>query len=651
MADSDEGASLGVWIGLSIIAAVSFYCQAAVTEERFVPALNVVAIKFNIPDDVAGATLMAAGASSPELFSSIVSLFITHSALGLGTIVGSEIFNQLVICAGAVFSAKSGCLKLDPSILIREVGFYALSIGLLLYALRDKEPADDDELGGDHIFVNFSEAALLAGTYVLYVIVCANFQPIVDFVSSRGRGSRLKESGSSYGSFGSKSKRGSFHMPEGEPFVHKSFKCEPSKNFETQASLLSTQESGTLTSSKRSTLKSTIDAAKGLFSPTGSFLAQTLHLRSSSQSADSVHLFNYQIRTEKPSDHHSLYDTEVNTFSETLNCFLWQRSVFYTKALFCQHGWHLRWFTFTHSNVYSVPDKAESNRHIMNLPPFTSLEIDPDRLILKIPNPVEGKRDYYLLAPSRDIFDAVVDKCESIIDAREDKEGRQPIPQESRPGDVESGGDDDHTSLIEFPISGSLVDILFHILLFPLKALMHFTIPDVRHLDSEGNPVGGLGRAFMAILMCLVWLIIGSYAMVRSLEELADLMNIPDAVVGVTVSAAGTSLPNYVASRVAAQQGFGNMAVSNAFGSNTFNILVGLGWPWTLYIAFANNFQPYHGLRNDGILESVIILATVLLVFIIIMLTSKCTLYPWHGTFFLILYVAYLAFAIGQVYL
>ena len=60
----------------------------------FVPALNVLAVEFNIPDDVAGATLMAAGASSPELFSSIVSLFITHSALGLGTIVGSEIFNQ-----------------------------------------------------------------------------------------------------------------------------------------------------------------------------------------------------------------------------------------------------------------------------------------------------------------------------------------------------------------------------------------------------------------------------------------------------------------------------------------------------------------------------------------------------------------------------
>lgn len=50
---------------------------------------------------------MAAGASSPELFSSIVALFITHSSLGLGTIVGSEIFNQLIICAGAVFACKS----------------------------------------------------------------------------------------------------------------------------------------------------------------------------------------------------------------------------------------------------------------------------------------------------------------------------------------------------------------------------------------------------------------------------------------------------------------------------------------------------------------------------------------------------------------
>lgn len=45
--------------------------------------------------------------------------------------------------------------------------------------------------------------------------------------------------------------------------------------------------------------------------------------------------------------------------------------------------------------------------------------------------------------------------------------------------------------------------------------------------------------------------------MVASLEALADILNISNAVVGVTVSAAGTSLPNYVGSKVAAEKGFG----------------------------------------------------------------------------------------------
>lgn len=97
--------SLALWF---FLATVSFWMQAIVTEDRFVPALSVISEMFNIPDDVAGATLMAAGASSPELFSSFVALFVTHSALGLGTIVGSEIFNQLTICKFS-FETLSSC--------------------------------------------------------------------------------------------------------------------------------------------------------------------------------------------------------------------------------------------------------------------------------------------------------------------------------------------------------------------------------------------------------------------------------------------------------------------------------------------------------------------------------------------------------------
>eukprot|EP00586_Coscinodiscus_wailesii_P023861 CAMPEP_0172503458 /NCGR_PEP_ID=MMETSP1066-20121228/169349_1 /TAXON_ID=671091 /ORGANISM="Coscinodiscus wailesii, Strain CCMP2513" /LENGTH=72 /DNA_ID=CAMNT_0013279201 /DNA_START=30 /DNA_END=245 /DNA_ORIENTATION=+ len=58
--EEQDSATFIVWVLLIFCAVVSFWFQAVLTEERFVPALNVVSVKFNIPDDVAGATLMAA---------------------------------------------------------------------------------------------------------------------------------------------------------------------------------------------------------------------------------------------------------------------------------------------------------------------------------------------------------------------------------------------------------------------------------------------------------------------------------------------------------------------------------------------------------------------------------------------------------------
>ena len=114
----DTSSLLTLLVLPTLIASASFYFQALVTEEvsmqkrysikldiyfltieftliysfqRFVPALNVISKRLRISDDVAGATLMAAGASSPELFAALTSVFITHSALGIGTVVGSEV--------------------------------------------------------------------------------------------------------------------------------------------------------------------------------------------------------------------------------------------------------------------------------------------------------------------------------------------------------------------------------------------------------------------------------------------------------------------------------------------------------------------------------------------------------------------------------
>lgn len=92
------------------------------------------------------------------------------------------------------------------------------------------------------------------------------------------------------------------------------------------------------------------------------------------------------------------------------------------------------------------------------------------------------------------------------------------------------------------------------------------------------------------------------------------------------------------------------MAVSNAFGSNTFNIMVGLGLPWLLYTGFGTHFEAYHSLRDEGITQSVLILFTVLLVFVVLVIPNDFTLYRWHGVLFIALYVLYLLFVVGQVY-
>lgn len=78
--------------------------------------------------------------------------------------------------------------------------------------------------------------------------------------------------------------------------------------------------------------------------------------------------------------------------------------------------------------------------------------------------------------------------------------------------------------------------------------------------------------------------------------------------------------------------------------------MVGLGLPWMLYTSFGTNFEPYNGLKDDNILESIVILAAVLAVFVVFMLFSGFVLYKWHGIVFLVLYATYITYAVLEVY-
>ncbi|CAG7784715.1 unnamed protein product [Allacma fusca] len=84
-----------------------FYAIALVCDDYFVPSIESICEELHLPSDVAGATFMAIATSSPELFTNVIGTFITEGDIGVGTIVGSAVFNLLAVCACCGFAASA----------------------------------------------------------------------------------------------------------------------------------------------------------------------------------------------------------------------------------------------------------------------------------------------------------------------------------------------------------------------------------------------------------------------------------------------------------------------------------------------------------------------------------------------------------------
>ena len=111
---------------------------------------------------------------------------------------------------------------------------------------------------------------------------------------------------------------------------------------------------------------------------------------------------------------------------------------------------------------------------------------------------------------------------------------------------------------------------------------------------------------------------------------------------GLTVCAIGTSGPDAIASLIVAKEGNGVMAVSNAFGSNVFDILFGLGFPFMLKTLMSGDFA----VSTDGLTESIYIMFGCLFLFLAICLYSKLVVSRSLGSLFLAIYGVYLVFTI-----
>uniref|UniRef100_A0A672Y4Z6 Sodium/potassium/calcium exchanger 1 n=1 Tax=Sphaeramia orbicularis TaxID=375764 RepID=A0A672Y4Z6_9TELE len=145
------------WVILHIIGVVYMIISLVVVcDQFFVPALRVITDKLEISNNVAGATVMAAGASAPRFFALCIGVLLIHIPVGVGAIVGPAVYNILfVIGMCALFS--QGVLHLTCWPVFRDISFYIFDFILLIIFFLDD-------------VIMWWESMILVASYTLYMI-------------------------------------------------------------------------------------------------------------------------------------------------------------------------------------------------------------------------------------------------------------------------------------------------------------------------------------------------------------------------------------------------------------------------------------------------------------------------------------------------
>jgi sodium/potassium/calcium exchanger 4/sodium/potassium/calcium exchanger 5 len=126
-----------------------------------------------------------------------------------------------------------------------------------------------------------------------------------------------------------------------------------------------------------------------------------------------------------------------------------------------------------------------------------------------------------------------------------------------------------------------------------------------------------------------------TFFMVDFGERAGCVLGVPDAVMGLIVLAAGTSVPDAIASIIVAKEGKGDMAVANAVGSNTFDILLGLGGPWFVKAAMDGPICVDKG----HLIQTMIILAACLIGYLAVLKVNKWRLSKNVGRLMIVIYL------------
>lgn len=153
--------------------------------------------------------------------------------------------------------------------------------------------------------------------------------------------------------------------------------------------------------------------------------------------------------------------------------------------------------------------------------------------------------------------------------------------------------------------------------------------------ETEVSPSMPLWKMIVLIIAGILGLVVGGEMVVRGAVKAAYELGVSDAVVGLTIVALGTSLPEMATSVVAAFKKNCDLALGNIIGSVSFNVFFILGAS-----AAIMPLPAYDGIMVDCVMVTL----GALLVWIAILTNRRHELKRWHGAILLALYAAYLTY-------
>ena len=163
---------------------------------------------------------------------------------------------------------------------------------------------------------------------------------------------------------------------------------------------------------------------------------------------------------------------------------------------------------------------------------------------------------------------------------------------------------------------------------------------DSENQESKKMPIPLIIVSILGGILAIVW---GGDLVVDNAQRIALSFGMSPMLVGLTIVAMGTSLPELVTSIVASRKGESGLALGNAVGSCLFNILLIIGLSATISPISPNGASVVESITDTGILAGITVLMLILSA------TGK-KVSRIEGVIYVALYLAYMAFAILRCY-